>query len=258
LALGAPKVKEGVPELLFNLASTDRLVLLSEIATRKRRTSDLSKSIGASIPECSRHLGRLAEAGLVKKNPDGLYEATHVGRTILRLLPSMEFVLGNKEYFRSHDLSFLPRGFMERIGELSAGQRVNHFRSVLEHIKTVVSQGREFVWLVSDTLFPQWPGIGSSFHSGEVPVKLISEQYIDHKVVSEYRSRLPRSEIAAMKEVRIAMAINEGLAGVCFPSVEGGIDFSAGFAGTDPLFRTWCTDLFEYYWSKSRKIYSSA
>ena len=47
--------EEGLPDFLFNLANSDRLGLLLEVAVKKQKMSNLSKAIGASTPECSRH-----------------------------------------------------------------------------------------------------------------------------------------------------------------------------------------------------------
>lgn len=247
---------DDISEALFDLVSPDRLALVSELSVRKQRLTALSRLSKHTVQECSRNLNRLSDSGFVKKNSEGLYEITSFGRAMLSLIPSLKFLVRQKEYFLSHNLSFLPRGFIERIGELSTGDRVNHASLVLEHIRAVVSKGREYVWLISDQMMPRFPGIGSSYSSKEIPVKLVSEQTIDRKILLETKSALPRSEIAVLHEVKIAMAINESIAGVCFPGLNGKIDFSAGFAGSDPLFRAWCTDLFEHYWSKSRKIQS--
>jgi len=54
-----------------------------------------------------------------------------------------------------------------------------------------------------------------------------------------------------MKDVRVAMALNEKLAGVCLPDLNGRVDFSAGFSGNDERFMKWCRDLFEHYWTKA-------
>jgi predicted transcriptional regulator len=43
------------------------------------------------------------------------------------------------------------------------------------------------------------------------------------------------------------MAINEKVAGVCFPGLDGKIDFGVGFIGSDHAFRSWSRDLFEHY-----------
>lgn len=246
-------MKDEVSDVLFDFISPDRLTLLSELRDRKQRLTALSKLSNQTVQECSRDLDRLVESGFIRKDSEGLFEITPFGRAMQSLIPGFRFLIREREYFLSHDLSFLPQEFIERIGELSSGERVSHISLVLEHIKRVVSQGREYVWLISDRLFPRWPGIGTSFSSKETPVKLIAQQTIDRKIMLEYKSALPRTEIGLLKEVRIAMAISETVAGVCFPDVHGKIDFGAGFAGSDPVFRGWCINLFEHYWSKSRR-----
>jgi predicted transcriptional regulator len=248
---------EDISYILFDLFSPDRLTLISELSIRKQRLTALSKLLNQTVQECSRDLNRLSDSGFIRKDSGGLFEITPFGRAMLSLIPSLRFLVSQREYFLSHDLSFLPRGFIERIGELLTGERVNHISLVLEHIKAVVSKGEEYVWLISDQLFPRWPGIGTYFHSKETPVRLLCEQTIDRKIISEYKSALPRSEIAVLPQVKIAVAINETTAGVCFPNLDGKIDFGAGFAGNDPLFRGWCSDIFENYWSKSKKIQSA-
>ena len=139
-----------IAALLFNLASADRLRLLAEISSRKQRLTTLSRSIHASVQECSRHLARLSAAGLIQKDSEGLYEMTALGKAVQIMYPGVEFLLKHRGYFQSHDLSFIPQSFVERIGELSSGEYVNHISLVLEHIKSVISTGKEFVWLISD------------------------------------------------------------------------------------------------------------
>jgi len=61
---------EDTAEILFDLASADRLILLSSINKQKMRLTNLSKTINASVQECSRHLSRLTEAGFVVKDSE--------------------------------------------------------------------------------------------------------------------------------------------------------------------------------------------
>jgi predicted transcriptional regulator len=248
------KLAEDIPDLLFNLASADRLTLLNEIGSRKQRLTSLSKIINASAQECSRHLARLSESGFIEKDGEGFYGMTALGKSVLRLFPGLQFLLEYKDYFLSHDLSFLPDGFVERIGQLSSGEHLNHFSLVLEHIKATISKGKEFVSLISDQPIVAGWSVGETFSSRNIPVRLIGEPSMDRKVLAEARAALPKSEIATLHEVKIAMAINESIAGVCFASLDGKIDFSSGFVGKDARFRNWCSELFEYYWAKSRKV----
>lgn len=120
-----------------------------------------------------------------------------LGKAIQNLFPGIEFVLKHKDFFLTHDLIFLPQGFLERIGELSDAQYINHVSQVLEHIKSTISGAREYVWLISDQ--PIVTGtIGSSFYSRDLPVRLIAEPTIDRKIIAETKSALTHSEIRAL------------------------------------------------------------
>ena len=241
-------------DVLFDLLSPDRLSLVTELSLRKQRLTSLAKILNCTVQECSRNLNRLNNSGFVKKDSEGLYEITPFGRAVFTLVPGFDLLIKHREYFLQHDLSFLPAPFMERIGELSEGSRVDHMSLVLDHIMQVVSKGKEYVWLISDQLMPRWPGIASSYSSSDIPVRMLGAQHIDPKVIAEAKTKLSHCEVGVLQEVKIAMAMNESLAGFCFPGTDGKIDFGAGFTGKDPLFRGWCHDLFEFYWSRSRKI----
>jgi predicted transcriptional regulator len=241
-----------LPELLFSLASDDRLTLLAEVNSKNQRLTALSKSINASVQECSRHLERLTESGLIARESDGSYSITSLGKSVLRMFPGLEFLLAHREYFTTHDPTLLPEPFVERLGELSAGEYVNHVSRTLELIKEVISEGREFVWLAADRPPIVSRVAGDSFRSRDLPVRLIAET-VDKKTMSDVRSALRNGEVVLMKDVRVALAINEKRTGICFPDLKGKPDFGAGFTGTDERFMKWCRDLFDYYWDQATK-----
>lgn len=240
---------EDIEEHLFNLASNDRLTLLSKISEQRQRLTNLAKTINSSTQECSRHLNRLSESGYIKKDSDGSFETTPLGKAILRVLPSIQFLLNHKNYFLSHDLTSIPQSFNERIGELIDGKLVGHFNIVLDHIKKVILEGRKYVWLIADQPVVPTNTLGNAFASRSIPVRLIIKKGTDLNTLSAAKSILPENfEIANLNEVGVAMAINEKLAGVCFPGPDGKLDFGVGFVGSDPSFRSWCCDLFDYCW----------
>jgi len=248
-------VSDETEELLFNLASADRLTLLSSINHEKQRLTSLAKVINSSTQECSRHLARLSESGYIRKDSEGFFETTPLGKALLRVLPSVQFLLSYRNFFLSHDLSALPTSFTERIGELTGGKLVSHFNIVLDHIKKVIIEGREFVWLIADQPVVPTNTMGNAFTSRRVPVRLVVNHGTDLNVLSAAKSILPEKfELATLKEVNVAMAINENLAGVCFPGLDGKLDFGVGFVGTNSGFREWCSDLFQYYWTKSDPV----
>jgi predicted transcriptional regulator len=250
------KSEEEISELLFTLASADRLALLSSINNERQRLTNLSKVINASAQECSRHLSRLTDAGLIKKDSESLYYITPLGSGILHLLPGLKFLLANRNYFRSHDLSFLPQSFLERIGELAEGEYVEHFSQILDRIKTTITTGREYVWLISDQPIVVGNAPGVSFHSKELPARFIFESSVDRKTLDEIAKALPNSKIAILDDIRLAMGINEKVAGVIFPKEDGGeIDFGGGFYSEETAFHNWCTDLFDFYWKRAKMFY---
>lgn len=86
-------------ELLFILASIDRLTLLSEIAIEKRRLSQLTTKLSATPQETSKHLMRLRNSKLIEKDSEGFFGLTAFGKIIMNLIPSIRFLTQNREYF---------------------------------------------------------------------------------------------------------------------------------------------------------------
>lgn len=256
MAIQGIEDEEGLPDLLFNLASSDRLKLLSEVAAKKQKMSNLSKAIGATTPECSRHLSRMTGSGLVRKDAAGLYEATPAGMAVLRLLPGLEAIVRYKEYFVTHDLSVLPIEFIGRIGVLSEADQVSHFSSVFDRIKMTISGAEEHSLLLVDKPILVGKKGGPSSPSRFPRARFIFTRALGQADLASVKAAFPHSEIAVAKEVKIALGVTEKSAGVIFPFTDGKLDFGNGFFGNTPNFRNWCSDLFEYCWKSSKKVYS--
>lgn len=250
--MAAKEEPPGLQELLFSLASDDRLALLAELGSKSQKTTPLSKTINASVQECARHLERLSESGLVAKDSSMRFAITSLGKSVLTMFPGIKLLLDHREYFLTHDPGFLPQEFVERLGELSAGEPVHHVSRTLELIKDVISQAEEFVWLIADQPPIVSRVVGGSFSSREIPVRLIAET-VNKETLAGIRSALRNGEVVLMKDVRVAMAINEKQAGVCLPDLKGRPDFSSGFAGEDARLMKWCRDLFEHYWAEATR-----
>jgi Mn-dependent DtxR family transcriptional regulator len=70
---------EALAELLFILASTDRLQILSFLSEEKEyRLSNIAQRLNSSMQEASKHVSRLKDQNFVKKNPsNGYYNTYH-------------------------------------------------------------------------------------------------------------------------------------------------------------------------------------
>ncbi len=103
-------------------------------------------------------------------------------------------------------------------------------------------------------------------HLTRVSADLLSKGVKIRSIMSEEnreaRISLPSSKNAERKliqEVPLIMIISEKEGSVSFPSVrvDGSVDFSASFFGSDPNFLGWANDLFLYYWEKAKIWYTS-
>jgi predicted transcriptional regulator len=240
----------------------DRLTLLSEIAIEKSKLSQLTTKLPATPQETSKHLTRLRDAKLIEKDSEGFFGLTAFGKIIMNLLPSIRFLTQNREYFLSHDISSLPQEFIERLGELQEGQYVDKVGSILAHIQQVVQDAEECIWLMSD--HPLGDGVyvarsGKLESSTTVTWRIIipAGSSMDWKKVradvGTHKGRIEYHLIEDPNNINAGIALNEKIAGLTFPDTTGKLDFNSGFGSSDPIFRKWCQDLFEFHWNKKGK-----
>jgi predicted transcriptional regulator len=253
---------EHVAELLFILASIDRLTLLSEIAVEKRRLSQLATKLSATPQETSKHLVRLRDAKLTEKDSDGLFSLTSFGKIIVNFVPSFRFLTQNIEYLLSHDISSLPLEFIERLGELQEGEHTDNVGSVIAHLQQVVQSAEKYIWLMADHRFGNQEYVTKSG-------KLESDSKITWRVILPASSNINWTEVRRTagihkgrieyhliedpNDIKSGIAMNEKIAGVTFPGAMGKLDFNGGFRSSNPLFRKWCQDLFVIHWNKKGK-----
>jgi predicted transcriptional regulator len=242
---------EDLAELLFAVASIDRLSLFSMIVEERLRLTQLASKLSASTQETSRHLSRLQEARIVEKESDGCFIPTLLGRALIALLPSLKFLNKHKEYFLSHNLSALPLEFLERIGELEQGEFAHGVGTVLSHTGQVFREARKYVWLASDNVM-DLSTLGGMTGGEDVLVKIIVPTGSISGAASLGPELGARTEVRLVEKIHAGLALNEKTAGVTFADLAGKIDFNSGFASSDPSFHKWCADLFEFHWKTAR------
>jgi predicted transcriptional regulator len=253
---------EHLAELLFILASIDRLTLLSEIAIQNRRLSQLTTALSATPQETSKHLTRLRAAKLIEKDSEGFFGLTAFGRVIINLLPSIRFVTENRDYFLSHDISSLPLEFIERLGELQEHDCGENVGAILVHLQQVVQDAEEYIWLMADHPLGRQEYVtksGKLESSSTVTWRIIipADNSIDWKRmradVGTHRGRIEYHLIEDPIDIKAGIALNEKIAGLSFPDSTGKLDFNSGFRSSNPVFRKWCEDFFVFHWNKKGK-----
>jgi predicted transcriptional regulator len=253
---------EHVAELLFILASVDRLTLLSEIAVEKRRLSQLTSKLSATPQETSKHLTRLRNAKLIEKDSEGFFGVTTFGKIVVSLLPSIKFVSENRLYFLSHDISSLPLEFIERLGELQEGHYAEKVGSILTHLQQVAQGAEEYIWLMADHRLGNQEYVtksGKLESNSRITWRVIvpagsSIDWVEiRRTVGIHKGRIEYHLIEDPTDIKAGIAMNEKIAGVTFPDITGKLDFNSGFRSDNPLFRKWCQDLFAIHWNKKGK-----
>jgi predicted transcriptional regulator len=250
-------MEEETGELLFLLSSADRLKLLYALREDRLRPSRLSSMLSITVQETSRQLSRLQAAGLIERDSRGLCFLTGVGRVALQLLPSFEFLAQRRRYLLSHDLSFIPPEFVERLGELGQNEYVETLARVLDHFEQVLSEARRYVWLMADQVLMVDAIAEKLLDGGPVTWRII----IPAAVAKEEDYRFPsndfkgRVELGLLGDVRLGMSLNEKTAGVTFPDREGRVDFDSGLRSSDPSFHRWCEDYFLFQWGGAKKVF---
>lgn len=240
-------------ELLFELSHPTRLEIFRLLENPMRMTK-VAEQVKANAPEVSRHLDRLRAAGLVERVPDGSYRVSLVGRLVLGLLPSLEFLADHWDYFHEHDLSRLPPTFLARLGDLKHCTRSEGLYCNLEAGSEVLESAETRFTAVADELPPD------SFH-----------------VVSELRRRVPRGltlrviveegveppkglELGELAYFRVVPKLPAVLCvsdtGAClgFPEKKGRMDPMVGFSSRDEHFVRWCADLAEFLWNRGAYV----
>lgn len=242
-------------EVLFLLSSSDRMKLLSEIKGGDLRLTDLAVRLSASVQETSKHLGRLADGDLIEKSPTGSYRLTYFGRVVFDLLPSLGFISQYRKYFLTHDISSVPQEFVLRIGELSEHTYVDHVANVLTECQHLLGMAEQYFYWIVDQPLP-W-SIKKRFPES-MAIKAILQTDISPDGYHLAREMLgTKAEMRFADRVKVSFAVNEKMAGICFPGLDGRPDFSCGFLGYGFGFQRWCFDLFNYFWDNSRKAWPS-
>jgi predicted transcriptional regulator len=248
--------QQDAAEFLFELGSEDRLGILTEVSKHPMKLSLLARNLSTTIQEVSRQCGRLEEAGLIGRDSNGEYRLSTVGRISLSLLPSFVLLHEEKDYFSTHDTSSLPLSFVERLGELLKHDRINHIDDALKFQQRVVKESEQFVWFMSDQPVGHSLRPDHSHFSQQTELRAILPKTVDTEVFHDAKNAMgSRFKVGLVDDVKIVLALNEKMAGLGLPTLDGRIDYSRGLSGDNPSFQGWCRDLFSYYWERSVNKY---
>jgi predicted transcriptional regulator len=251
-------------EIFFELASQQRLSIIFSLYEKKAKLSELSKDLEITMQEVHRNVNRLQDAGLIEKDSEGIFSLTTFGDTIIKQIPSFDFLSRHKEYFSEHTLGELPMKFVQRVGALNNCELVRGIVAILEFWKQIYRESENYIF----EIIPQVPLDLIEpilFNVRERGIRLsyiFPRDVIIPKGRTELLRRLRFDELYStgrigrrmVDKVQVAVVINEKKASVLFPTQKGETDMNLMFYSEDQLFHDWCLDYFWFRWYGSKSF----
>ena len=242
----------------FELASEQRLAIIFRLNEKKAKISQLAKDLGITMQEAHRNVNRLQDAGLIEKDPEGIFSLTTFGNTIIKQIPTFNYLSKHKEYFSEHILGELPIKFIMRLGALDSCEFVKGVVAILERWKDIYRQADQYIY----EIVPQVP-----IDLIEPAVMRVKEKGIKYSYVLPKDVIIPKGRKDLLKKlghnellnkgaierrmvenVQVAVILNEKQASVLFPNQKGETDMNMMFVSSDSVFHEWCLDYFRYRW----------
>jgi predicted transcriptional regulator len=137
-------------DVLFEVSNEDRYKILLQLANEPMNVTQLSKRLGLSLTETSRHLSRIGEVGLTRRDANGLNHINNFGKALLVQFKGAEFVTRHRDYFTSHTLMHLPLEFVNRIGELMNSTYTEDALVFLHSVATGIQKAEEYIMVMVD------------------------------------------------------------------------------------------------------------
>lgn len=241
----------------FELASEQRLAIIFRLNEKSAKISQLAKDLDITMQEAHRNVSRLQDAGLIEKDPEGIFSLTTFGNTITKQIPTFNYLSKHKEYFSEHILGELPIKFIMRLGALDKCEFVKGIVAILERWKDIYREAEEYIY----EIVPQVPidliePAVSRVKQGVKYSYVLPKDAIIPKGRKDLLKKLGHNELLnkaaierhMVESVKVAVILNEKQAAVLFPTQKGETDMNMIFYSIDRVFHEWCLDYFRYRW----------
>jgi predicted transcriptional regulator len=244
-------------KIFFELASEQRLAIIFRLNEKSAKISQLAKDLDITMQEAHRNVSRLQDAGLIEKDPEGIFSLTTFGNTITKQIPTFNYLSKHKEYFSEHILGELPIKFIMRLGALDKCEFVKGVVAILERWKDIYREAEEYIY----EIVPQVPidliePAVSRVKQGVKYSYVLPKDAIIPKGRKDLLKKLGHNELLnkaaierhMVESVKVAVILNEKQAAVLFPTQKGETDMNMIFYSIDRVFHEWCLDYFRYRW----------
>lgn len=241
-----------VHKLFSELASEKRLGILHALEKEPMKFTKISDKFEMTSPETSRQFSRLVEAKLVEKGENGDYCITSLGKLVLSAISDLKFISDRSDYFLNHETSPVPPHLLSRIDALSGGKIVTGLYETLNTVDKLYEGVDKYFWYISDD-FPRYylPKVEKKLDEG-VEYRVIFPKNLVSTLLPTLSGKIRKGvEVRVLDEVNVLTSANDSYATLGLPGHDGKINHGAIILGFDTGFRTWCNEIFQYYWEKA-------
>lgn len=246
----------------LELASEQRLLILSNLNKKPYRVSLLAKKLEVTAQEVHRNLDRLAKSGYVVKGNDEHFHITTIGKILFSQMSLMIFISKNKIFFQGHDINVMPLKYVKRLGVLEDCEHIKGVTKVLDKWKSIYKNSEKYINdVISEAPHGMDEQIIKRIKNGVIYNHIINENLAEPKDRLEKLKKLGYYELIKNGKIKrktantigVVLLINEKESAVIFPTNDGEPDLRHMFYGKDLAFHEWCIDYFEYFWKKAKK-----
>jgi predicted transcriptional regulator len=253
---------ESLCDLFFELSNEERLRIFLLLDEKTLKMTHISRELDLTVQETSRHLSRLSDKKLIRKNVEGFHSLTSYGEQIFGLIPGFKFLSKHREYFTKHKISHIPRRFLNGIGDLYNSSLTDDVLVAFHNVENRIRNAEEYLWILSDQVLMSSVNLLIEAMKRGAHFKVImpkdltppqgfknygEQQSFGNATASQYM------ETRFADKVEVAIVMSEKEAGITFPTLDGRIDYGFGFITNDQLGHNYCKEVFLYYWNKASK-----
>ncbi len=254
-------------DVLTNSEKRSRIVLM--LLKRPMSLGELSKNLGSNPSNVIPQIRKLELEGLVESRGRKC-TLTDRGKLIGELysgfLCGIEVIENHRHFWTEHDLSCIPEHLLKRIYELEGPHIIENppegiYEVHKEFVENVASS--TIIYGISSVYHPAYPSMFLELAESGKNVTLILTENVFKKVKKNNRSelrgylRLKNTQMYVSDEdIKLTSVVTDRFFSISLYFRDGTYDFRRDLISFNETALLWGKELFEYYLSRSRKIYS--
>jgi predicted transcriptional regulator len=254
-----------IDKIFTELGYKTRLDILAALSKNNVKLSALSKDLQFEMPEMHRNMARLQETKLVKRDSEGVFSLTTIGKAVMNQISTFHFLSSYATYLDEHTFGDLPVRFVQSLGALEGCDFLDANISGIETIylawTNIIRNSEKYLCVMT----PYTTALITEVMFSHIREKGVKLRYIlpenamickeDIELVKKYAFNellaKKTAERRMTKTVEVSIIFNENEVLVSFPNEKGETDFTKAFYGIHKNLHEWASDYFHYRWSDS-------